>query len=97
MMPTMEIPLEWFGQYPVTAGKRFRLDVEARVVKIEVQQLDTSSLEVSSSVDGQATVTLALSDPRVHLIELEKWPGEEETHSKKNPRQTYETDAEGNR
>jgi len=76
MMPTMEIPLEWFGQYPVTASKRFRLDVEARVVKIEVEQIDISSNR-PEAVDGRATVTLALSDPRVHLSELEKWPGEE--------------------
>jgi hypothetical protein len=77
MMPTMEIPLEWFGAYPVTASKRFRLDVEARVIRIEVAQVDISRGTYEESADGQATVTLALSDPRVHLLELEKWPGEE--------------------
>jgi hypothetical protein len=74
----MEVPLEWFGQWPVTAGKRFRLDVEARVVKIEVQQLDAAQMSSTGweTLDGQTTVTLALSDPRVELSELEKWPGQ---------------------
>lgn len=89
-MNEAKLTKSWFGEYPVEVGQEFDVTFRATVRVIEAELLDVRRMDSDGEeyVIGQTYVTLALSQPRVPLSELEKWAADSETaeYIRTNPR-----------